>query len=49
LAGCPAIDQGDNRAVRLAIDQRGLPRIVNGIIDIGAVEFQGPSDHPPRT
>ena len=40
LAGSPALDAGDNaRAVGLT-DQRGLARIVNGTVDIGAVEMQ---------
>jgi hypothetical protein len=36
-ANSPAVDAGDN-AVATAFDQRGLPRVVNGIIDIGAYE-----------
>jgi hypothetical protein len=41
LAGSPAIDAGDNTNAP-ADDQRGpgFPRIVNGIIDIGAFEVQ---------
>jgi hypothetical protein len=35
----PAVDAGDNR-VLFSTDQRGLPRIVNLVIDIGAVELQ---------
>lgn len=38
VPGSPAIDQGDN-ANAPATDQRGLARIVNNIIDIGAFEF----------
>jgi uncharacterized repeat protein (TIGR01451 family) len=41
LPGSPAIDRGDNFGVP-ATDQRGLPRIVNGIVDIGAFEVQTP-------
>jgi hypothetical protein len=41
--GSPAIDAGDNAASPGPTDQRGLPRIANGIIDIGAYEFQGPT------
>ncbi len=37
LVGSPAIDAGDN-ADAPDTDQRGITRIVNGIIDIGAVE-----------
>jgi predicted outer membrane repeat protein len=38
-AGSPVIDNGDpNFAPPPAADQRGLPRVVNGRIDIGAVE-----------
>src|SRR6516165_6703882 len=41
LAGSPAIDAGDNTYAP-DLDQRGegFPRIVNGIIDIGAYEVQ---------
>jgi hypothetical protein len=41
-ADSPAIDAGNN-AYATDFDQRGpgFPRIVNGIIDIGAFEFQG--------
>jgi hypothetical protein len=40
LVGSPAIDAGDNTGAT-AFDQRGpgFPRIVNGVIDIGAYEF----------
>ena len=43
-AGSPAIDSGSNALATgtdgspLTTDQRGLPRIFNGIVDIGAVE-----------
>jgi hypothetical protein len=42
LPGSPAIDAGDNTGAP-DWDQRGpgYPRIVNGIIDIGAFEYQG--------
>ena len=42
LLGSPAIDAGDNTDAP-QWDQRGpgFPRIVNGIIDIGAFEYQG--------
>jgi hypothetical protein len=41
LAGSPLIDAGDPAFSGLATDQRGagFPRIVNGRVDIGAVEF----------
>ena len=44
LAGSPAIDAGDNTGAP-AYDQRGpgFPRIVNGVIDIGAFEVQNGS------
>jgi hypothetical protein len=47
LPGSPAIDAGDN-TVASEWDQRGrgYPRIVNGIIDIGAFEFQGTTAPP---
>src|SRR5206468_12343358 len=37
LCGSPAIDAGDNTDAP-DTDQRGLPRIINGVIDIGAYE-----------
>jgi len=37
LPGSPAIDAGDTNSA-YSIDQRGQPRIVNGIVDAGAVE-----------
>jgi predicted outer membrane repeat protein len=41
LAGSPALDDGGNAFVVAGeTDQRGLPRIVNGIVDIGAFESQ---------
>jgi hypothetical protein len=39
LPSSPAVDAGDN-ADAPATDQRGFARIVNGVIDIGAVELQ---------
>jgi len=39
----PAIDAGDNalaQAAGLSTDQRGLPRVANGTVDIGAYEVQ---------
>jgi hypothetical protein len=47
LPGSPAIDAGNN-AYATDFDQRGpgFPRIVNGIIDIGAFEFQGAGAGP---
>jgi hypothetical protein len=38
----PALDAGDNSAAT-ATDQRGLPRVVNGTVDIGAFELQPPA------
>ncbi len=46
LAGSPAINHGSNalavdpKGNKLTTDQRGLPRIVGGTVDIGAVEVQ---------
>lgn len=38
LAGSPCIDAGDNSAVPVVTDLDGNPRIVNGIVDMGAYE-----------
>ena len=45
LAGSPLIDKGLNSLLPTGTttDQRGLTRIVNGIVDIGAVEVQAPA------
>jgi hypothetical protein len=50
LPGSPAIDAGNN-AYATDFDQRGpgFPRIVNGIIDIGAFEFQEAGLGPSRS
>jgi hypothetical protein len=41
LPGSPAIDPVDGQTNSVfATDQRGLPRVVNGIVDVGAVEVQ---------
>ena len=41
LPGSPAIDAGSNALIPsgLTTDQRGLPRIMNGTVDIGAFEY----------
>ena len=43
LPGSPAIDAGNNALIPAGVttDQRGLPRIVNGVVDIGAFESSG--------
>ena len=43
LPGSPAIDAGNNSLIPSGVttDQRGLPRIVNGTVDIGAFESSG--------
>jgi len=43
LPGSPAIDAGNNALIPAGVttDQRGLPRIVNGVADIGAFESSG--------
>ncbi|UCD52859.1 MAG: PKD domain-containing protein, partial [Phycisphaerales bacterium] len=38
----PCIDSGYNDAVDVDWDLRGNPRIVNGVVDMGAYEHQGP-------
>jgi hypothetical protein len=44
LPGSPALGHGNPAlAAGLTTDQRGLPRIVNGKIDIGAVQIQAPA------
>jgi hypothetical protein len=40
LKNSPAINAGDNAAVTVSVDQRGLTRIVGGTVDIGAYEVQ---------
>ncbi len=43
LPGSPVINTGSNVAAStLSTDERGFLRIINGIVDIGAVEFQTP-------
>lgn len=44
LAGSPALDHGDNALIPAGVttDQRGLARIFNGAVDIGAYEAQPP-------
>jgi hypothetical protein len=46
LSGSPALDAGDNAASPGPTDQRGLPRIFNGTIDIGAYEAQASLGKP---
>ena len=43
LPGSPAIDAGNNALIPAGVttDQRGLPRIVDGTVDIGAFESSG--------
>jgi hypothetical protein len=52
LAGSPAINTGDNTVATdagLTTDQRGETRIVDGTVDIGAVEEQNPVVTPTAT
>jgi serine/threonine protein kinase len=44
LPGSPALDRGDNSKAGAA-DQRGKRRIVNGTVDVGAIEVQS-ADRP---
>jgi hypothetical protein len=49
LPGSPALDAGSNAAASaagLTTDQRGLPRVSNGQVDIGAFELQPPLPPP---
>lgn len=54
LAGSAALGNGSTALIPVGIitDERGLPRVVNKKVDIGAVEIQGPSPlkltAPPR-
>jgi hypothetical protein len=41
LPGSPALNAGSNAFAAGATDQRGLPRIAGGAVDIGAFESQG--------
>ena len=46
LAGSPALDHGSNALATtagLTTDQRGLARVFNGTVDIGAYEAQPPA------
>jgi hypothetical protein len=52
LAGSPVIDAGVNGVIPagLTTDQRGLPRIVNKVVDVGAAEVQpAPAPVTPDT
>ena len=40
-AGSPCIDTGSNELVLATMDLDGNPRIVGGVVDVGAYEFQG--------
>src|SRR5205814_3297115 len=47
LPGSPAIDRGSNAFVTAGeTDQRALTRIVNGTVDLGALEVQTTSTPP---
>jgi hypothetical protein len=52
LHGSPALDAGDNALLQppysLKTDQRGFPRKSGPRVDIGAFEFQGRGNRPPR-
>jgi hypothetical protein len=47
LANSTAINRGSNIFLQTTIDQRGLPRVVAGTVDIGAVEVQPPPASAP--
>jgi len=44
--GSPCIDHGTNTLVGSQLDLDGNPRIMNGIVDMGCYEFQGPTGLP---
>lgn len=48
LPGSPAINAGDNALIPIDVttDQRGFPRIQDGMVDIGAVEISSTTDIP---
>jgi len=48
-AGSPCINTGSNAAVPAGVttDLDGIPRILNGTVDMGAYEFHGPPNQPP--
>jgi len=48
LPGSPALGAGDPNSVQFATDQRGLPRVVNSKIDIGAFETQPATGTSPN-
>jgi hypothetical protein len=41
-AGSPALGKGDVASAYGTTDQRGLPRVVNGAVDVGAFQVQAP-------
>jgi hypothetical protein len=43
LPGSPVIDTGVNTPTLAANDERGLKRLINARVDVGAVEFQPPA------
>jgi predicted outer membrane repeat protein len=48
LPGSPALGAGSTAYVTAGeTDQRGLPRVVNGAVEVGAVEVQAPASLPP--
>lgn len=46
LAGSPAIDSGSNTFNTSSTDLDFNPRVVNGVVDLGAYEFQAPTSDP---
>jgi hypothetical protein len=45
--GSPALGNGNPKAIDGTVDQRGMPRVVNKLVDIGAFQTQTSTPPPP--